>query len=955
MQQTDFLDLVQPADGWFAITGIKGSGKGANVRQALVATREEADDLIAEYAAAERNVFFGVAKYSTGANRTKENVKALKAFWLDIDCGPGKSAINPDTKRPDGYVDQPTGLRSLRTFCKEVGLPAPTLVNSGGGIHAYWPLTEAVSRREWEVVAERLKELCRSRDFFVDDKVFEVARILRVPGTFNYKQDEPRPVELIRVSEPISLADMRSILGVKQKAEPSIFDEDYAPSERQKALMGGIGYSFKRIMQRTAKGDGCNQLLHAYTNRATISYYEWFYALSVAAMCEDADKAVHLMSDGHPDYDPETVDKKVATIRKSTSCAKFKSVNPELCEGCPHFGKILGPKDLGKKAKEGSNERTLVFDDAATPVDEQDEPVTITIPKFPFPFYRGEEGGIWRKPPKDQPEADPVWVYEHDLYVVKRMNDSVDGDVVLFRLHLPCDPMKEFTVPLYKVTQKDELRKALASQGVVSAGKRFDALMEFILAAVRELQFQEKAEIMRQQFGWADGNSRFVIGDQEITATGNVYSPPSKTTSKLAKFLGPVGSYDKWKEVWALYGAEGMEPQAFAALSAFGAPLLKFLNQTGAVINLFNSRSGTGKTTILNMVNSVYGHPKELRLKEIDTINGKLQWVGILNNLPATMDELTNANPKEYSDFLYSLSNGKGKERMMAGSNELRENNTTWQNITVSTSNSSFVEKLSVLKNNPEGELMRLIEYPIGLVDAINTAEAKHKFDTVLFENYGHAGPIYLRYIIGNMEYVLDKLKQVQAKIDRELQLLPKERFWSATVAANIVGGIMAKMCGLIDWDIQAIYNWACGLIERLRRDTTAPLDDAEQVIGDYLYRHLQNILVVDDMADRRTNMQALPKREPKGELLIRIEPDTRMMFVIAKQFKEYCVTYQINYNETLDKLEAQGRLVARKGKRLSKGMSVSGDPIHCLWFKLADDFVGVEDYVKPDTTADDD
>jgi hypothetical protein len=944
MQQPDLLTLVQPAEGWFAITGIKGTGKNADVRQELVATREEADALIEQYVEAGRNAFFGVAKYKTGDNRKKENVLALKAFWLDVDCGPTKAEIDPTTKRPDGYVDQKTALQALRKFCKTVGLPTPTLVNSGGGIHAYWPLEEAISRNDWEPVAERFKEVCRTQNFYVDDKVFEVARILRVPGTFNFKEAEPRPVQFLHVGNTTTIEEMRSIFGVK--AQPSIFDEDYAPTPRQLALQRGVGYSFKRIMQRTARGDGCNQLLHAYQNRASISYYEWFYALSVAAMCEDADKAVHMISSGHPDYDPETVDKKVATIRKATSCAKFRSVNPDLCEGCPHFDKILGPKELGKVVKE-SVEDAIEVETSPGVVEQLD------IPKYPFPFYRGEGGGVWRKPPKDDAEAEPLMVYANDFYVVKRMHDPGEGDSALMRLHLPQDGLREFTIAMAKVTQKDELRKILSSNGVYSYGKRFDILMEYVLKSAENLQDRQKAEIMRQQFGWVDGNSRFVLGDQEITVENNIYSPPSKATSKLAKFIGPVGSFDKWKEVWSLYGQEGMEAQAFAALSAFGSPLLKFLNQTGAVINLFNSRSGTGKTTILNMVNSVYGHPKELRLKEIDTMNGKLQWVGVLNNIPATMDELTNATAKEYSDFLYSLSNGKGKERMLAGSNELRENNTTWQNITVSTSNSSFAEKLSILKDHPEGELMRLIEYPIGLVEAINTAHAKNLFDQVLFSNYGHAGPIYLRYVLKNMEYVVGKCLQMQSKIDRELQLLPKERFWSATVAGNIEGGILAKQCGLIDWDMNRIYMWACGMIDRLRNETNAPLNGPEQVVGDYLYRNMQNILVVNDAVDRRTNLQSAPIREPRGELLIRIEPDTKMMFMIAKPFREYCVKYQINYNETLNKLEKEGRLVQRAGKRLSKGMAVSGDNVHCLWFKLDDDFVSVDEYAKEDASED--
>ena len=939
MQHVDLLDLVQPADGWFCITGIKTAG---DVRQELVATREEADKIISQFAQQQRNIFFGVAKYETGANRTKENVNALKAFWLDIDCGEAKAEVDPHTGRPDGYIDQAVGLTALEDFCEVVGLPQPTIVNSGRGIHAYWPLAEEVTRAEWEQVATRFQQVCRTQNFYVDDKVFEVARILRVPGTFNYKGDEPLPVEIMSVGDVSSISEFRSILGVTAKM--SAFDEHWTPADNQ-APQGGIGYSFDRIMRRSAAGDGCNQILQAYINRANLGYYEWFYALSVAARCEDAPVAVHKLSRDHEGYDPSMVDKKVATIKKSTSCAKFRSVNPDFCDGCPHMGNIFGPRDLGKIPR-ASNEEAIIVED-----DDGEEEV-YRIPKYPKPFYRGEEGGIWRLPAKDSEEADPIWVYELDLYVVKRMKDS-EGISLLMRLHTPHDGVEEFAVPMAKVTQKDELRKALSAKGVVSAGKRFDMLMDYILLSAKQLQKDERSEIMRQQFGWADNNSKFIIGDQELSAEGSFYSPPSKATRSLAKFMGPVGSLDKWKEVWNLYGAEGMEAHAFAALSTFGSPLLMFFKQTGAVINLFNSHSGTGKTTVLNMANSVWGHPHELRLKEIDTFNGKLQWVGVLNNIAPTMDEVTNAKAEDYSVFLYALSNGKGKERMLSGSNELRENNTTWCSITISTSNSSFSEKLSVLKTNPEGELMRLIEYPIGLVQAVNNAAAKELFDQTLLNNYGHAGPIFIRYVLSNMERVRALCKRIQEKIDRELGLEPKERFWSATLAANIVGGMIAQKCELISWDIDRIYLWACDRVEKLRVETSPPLDSADQIVGDYLYRHMQNILVVDDGVDHRTKMATMPKREPKGELLIRIEPDTKMMFIISKPFKEYCVKYQINYAETLDKLEEQGRLIKRKGKRLSKGTSVTGDPVHCLWFKLTDDFLDTQEYVKADATED--
>jgi hypothetical protein len=120
-------------------------------------------------------------------------------------------------------------------------------------------------------------------------------------------------------------------------------------------------------------------------------------------------------------------------------------------------------------------------------------------------------------------------------------------------------------------------------------------------------------------------------------------------------------------------------------------------------------------------------------------------------------------------------------------------------------------------------------------------------------------------------------------------------------------------------------------------------VDSVRQVVADYLYRNMQHILVVNGEVDRRTKMQALPRREPRGELLVRIEPDTKRMYIIAKSFKDYCVKFQINYNDTIKKLETEGRLIKKDGIRLSKGTAVSGDPIHCLWFKVDDD-----DFVDP-------
>ena len=951
MTQFDLLNAVQPSSGFFAVLGIKGVD---NIRQYLVETREEVDEIAALMVQQERNVFFGVAKYTDGSGRKKSNVKAIKSFWLDIDCGPTKAVVNEKTQRPDGYIDQASGLVALQKFCRTIGLPKPILINSGRGLHVYWPLTEEISREQWEPVAARLRELCVTHDLYVDPSVFEVSRVLRIPGTLNFKDDPASTVSVVHEGKPTDFDDFVSLLGIKKLTlEP-------APTKRPLTalgltMQGSIDKSFRRIMTRSAKGDGCQQLLDCYQNQTTISEPRWFDALSVAKFCSDADKSIHLLSNQHPDYDYAKTEQKIEHIEQPHNCATFERNNPGGCNGCPHFGKIKNPIVLGTVVPRGTvADRTLELRNERT-----GEMETVTIPEYPKPFYRGKEGGIWREPFKD--EGDPVFVYQHDLYVVKRMHDPVERDVAVIRLHTPSDGVKEFIIPNNKVTDKSELRKILSGEGVMVGQKRFDLICEYLISAIDTFQYGKRAELMRLQFGWVDNDSKFIAGDKEITAEGVFYSPPSSTTEQVAASMGAVGSLEKWKEVFNIYGREGLEGNAFASLTAFGAPLLRFSGQSGAIINVIHPHSGTGKTTILHMCNSVWGHPKLLCTTPQDTVNASIMRLGVYNHLPYTVDEVTNMAPQAFSDFAYAMSNGKGKERMEASGNKLRANNTRWQTISLCSSNASFYEKLIKAKATPDGEMMRMLEYKIDYTDVLEVDFAKQMFDHQLFENYGHAGVLYATYLVNKKEEVVNTFLSLQAKLDRELKLTQRERFWSAVIAANITGGLIAKSLGLIDWDMKRIYKWATEMLIVLREDVQPPATDIVTIIGDYLNRHMQNILVVNDNVDRRTNMQMLPQLEPKGELLVRYEPDTHRMYIASKHFKNDCVDAQVNYKETLNQLKKQGIFLKTEVKRLSKGMKVITPGVHSLMFDTSvngfinmSEFVTLPDAEQPDASGGD-
>jgi hypothetical protein len=80
---------------------------------------------------------------------------------------------------------------------------------------------------------------------------------------------------------------------------------------------------------------------------------------------------------------------------------------------------------------------------------------------------------------------------------------------------------------------------------------------------------------------------------------------------------------------------------------------------------------------------------------------------------------------------------------------------------------------------------MRLLEYTVGFRGALDVAYAKNMFDRHLLENYGHAGDIYASYLVNNLEDVKSLLLVTQKKIDLEMKLTQRERFWSAIVACQ--------------------------------------------------------------------------------------------------------------------------------------------------------------------------
>lgn len=925
MQTTEFLRHVWPTEGIYCIVG---KDQHNNLSHKFVDTVEEAEVVVKQLNNLKHDVYFGCSTYLSTVGRTQENVKEEKALWLDIDCGYDKRK-----NRWKEYQTKDLGMVALQNFCDVTGLPKPTIVDSGNGIHVYWVLAEPVDKAVWKPVAEGLKFLCVKHGFKTDPAcTADTARILRVPGTYNYKNiEEPNEVKVVHVADPIAFNDLADKIPVHVTPEPKL--KSRRPmDEATKAILGNNSAKFSKILDRCRKGDGCAQLAYVMMKQKEIEEPLWRSGLSIAAFCEDSEVAIHAISKHHPDYNYATTEAKANLIPGPHSCSQFESHRPGGCEKCPHKGKITTPIQLGRVVLRAQLADNIIEAQS----NNLGERVTFQIPDYPYPYFRGKNGGVYKALPDDEEEG--MKIYDYDLYVVERLidPDPTIGECVWLKLHLPKDGVKEFITPLAALLSKDKAREILVSKGVIAYGKELDGIVEYITTSMKIIQNGRAGEPVHRQFGWSESKNKILIGNREVSAFGVKYVPVADQIKDLTNCLQKQGSFEEWKSAINVYGREGMELRAFGFFCGFGSLLMPFLDQASALVNLYNPESGQGKTAILQAMTSIYGDPNldaKLIMIRGDTMNSIINRMGYMGNLPQAIDEFTDPTPQEIHELLKFTTTGRGKNRMMNGANGERQNVTVFDLIAVLSSNTDFRTVIFNEKAVASGEIMRFIQLRIEQDMTMTKSEADEVFGKLL-HNFGHAGEIYAQYLVQNVDAVKAQLKEMQLKLDKEMKLSGKERFFSATLAAVFTGALIAKRLGLHDIPIGPVYKAIAQEMSKSRTDIVDRGFDSLSTLADYINTNIRDILVINGAIDGRSGQaQPAPIVKPMTSIKARIEPDTNLLFIPVTEFRAYCDKIKVPQSDFMKGLKKAGVLkCASENKSLTKGMDITAPAIRCVW-----------------------
>ena len=902
---TDFLSSVLPTQGMYCTVGIRNG----LIKQNFHATVDDVEAIGTGLVGSGIDAYFALATFHDGSRRKADNAAFLRSFFLDLDCGTGKP-----------YADQAAAAQALKAFVLTTKLPMPTIVSSGGGLHVYWPLTEDVPADVWVGHAKSFKRLCTQHNLHADPMVTaDSARILRIPGTSNFKGNTSRAVQIMRTGVAVSLDTFAALLPAApvDLSAAKAFGLDSVTSD-----VAGGEYpktKFSKVIMMSVAGNGCAQIKHAVENAATLEEPLWRGGLSIAARCEDAATAIHEFSNMHPEYSPEATEAKAAETKGPYTCDWYRDNYGERCKGCTFKG--TSPISFGKYVEEAE-----VVDGAyliEKPADEDSVAFTMRIPEYPFPYFRGAAGGVFLKKRDADGNDDEIEIYPQDLYVTERFYDrdkfgGGEGEMVGINLHLPHDGVRRFFSPVSSLFATDKLRDLLIRNGVVAYGKKLDAIMAYFASSIRKLQSQVAANKTRNQMGWIPSETEgeptgdgFVIGEIEYTSKGPKLAPPASATRQMSAYFKPTGTLKEWTEMVDFYNRPGLEPHALAVFSGFASPLLALIGGThvkGALIHLKHNGSGSGKSTAQMVANSIFGRPDKLLNKPDDTPAAKIHKMGMLNSILNCMDEITNEKPFELSALAYACTGGSGKDRMESQTNSLRMNYVMWCLITLSSGNASIVDKLLQLKATSNGELNRILELSVPRY----TGASKEEIDAIFSKmehHYGMAGPVFIDYVVKNKAKVIALLKQIQAQIDKDLNLTTVDRFYSCVGACLIAGAIISQKLGLHNIEVPRIYKYLLEAIESNRATIRTTAGDADQVaqetLAAFLNENVRNALVANSVS--KSGAPEAPSIAPAGPLRLRYYPDIQELVIPVGEFRKFFVERQVDVKDALTRLNDNG------------------------------------------------
>lgn len=327
-----------------------------------------------------------------------------------------------------------------------------------------------------------------------------------------------------------------------------------------------------------------------------------------------------------------------------------------------------------------------------------------------------------------------------------------------------------------------------------------------------------------------------------------------KSTYKGKFDIKPAGSFEEWKNTIVEYVLPQVALQLTTILG-LSAVTMGFLQDEmdGSLFCHIAGASSKGKTTGGMAAISTAGNPNIVAKNTLfadygDTSNYLISMLAGNHGFPIVFDELSKAQTKNLSEFIYNICNGKDKGRLK--SNSEQRDTKTWCTTVLSTGESSLLARC----NNNAGLLVRVLEISPDEITA--SAEQAEALKNGIIHNYGFANTILAEFYLQHpklVKKVFDKYREI-LKRDIPLNNELVNRL-SKKLAVIMTTAYFAKTALDIEFNIKAIKKM---LIESvLKQNEEHPFEQSKLLVD----------CLLSDLTTNPSKYFELKQREPLNDL----------------------------------------------------------------------------------------
>lgn len=307
---------------------------------------------------------------------------------------------------------------------------------------------------------------------------------------------------------------------------------------------------------------------------------------------------------------------------------------------------------------------------------------------------------------------------------------------------------------------------------------------------------------------------------------------------------GCSGSLQGWRDQIAARAVDN--PLLLLTLSAaFAGPLLAKCNAEGGGLH-FVGDSSTGKTTCLEAACSVWGGPNYRRSWRA-TANGMEGAAALFNDSLLALDEISECDPRDVGAIVYSLGNGRGKQR--AQRTGTARSVVRWRCLVVSSGERTIATHMQEAGHRVKaGQSVRLLDVPatrrFGAWDELHDLPSGTAFSDAIkraaVTHYGHVGRAFLEQLTRDRRDISEALERIRALPEfTPANADGQEKRAAGRFALIALAGELATEYGLTGWPEGAAVDAAAASFPAWRALRGQGNDERRQIL-DQLARFIE-------------------------------------------------------------------------------------------------------------------